>query len=62
VRDPLFTETLQISIVVPDLDAAVRGVTFSYHSTDRDLGVIAELFDRPPGVEHVPDATYPPRA
>lgn len=105
MREPLFAETLQISIVVRDLDAAMRayvarflatngpsvhhvgvgvrsydctiaelagggqdillggeynGVKFSYLSTDRDLGVITEIFDAPPGLEQKPDAIYPP--
>ncbi len=34
-------------------------VSFSYLSTDEDLGVITEIFDWPPGVEQKPDAVYP---
>jgi methylmalonyl-CoA/ethylmalonyl-CoA epimerase len=37
-----------------------NGVAFSYLSTQRDLGVIAEIFDWPEGHEQTPDATYPP--
>ena len=36
-----------------------NGVTFSYLSTDEDLGVITEIFDWPPGLEQKPDAVYP---
>jgi hypothetical protein len=39
-----------------------NGVTFAYLSTDRDLGVITEIFDWPPGLKQVPDAVYPPEA
>jgi catechol 2,3-dioxygenase-like lactoylglutathione lyase family enzyme len=37
-----------------------NGVTFSYLSTDRDLGMITEIFDWPPGLTQEPDAVYPP--
>jgi methylmalonyl-CoA/ethylmalonyl-CoA epimerase len=37
-----------------------NGVTFSYLSTDEDLGVITEIFDWPPGLVQEPDAVYPP--
>jgi hypothetical protein len=37
-----------------------NGITFAYLSTDRDLGVITEIFDAPPGLEQKPDAVYPP--
>ncbi|HEY7381554.1 MAG TPA: VOC family protein [Gaiella sp.] len=37
-----------------------NGVTFAYLPTDRDLGVITEIFDAPPGLEQTPDAVYPP--
>ena len=36
-----------------------NGVTFSYLSTDDDLGVVTEIFDWPPGLEQKPDAVYP---
>lgn len=36
-----------------------NGVTFSYLSTDEDLGVITEIFDWPQDVEQKPDAVYP---
>ena len=36
-----------------------NGVSFSYLSTDEDLGVITEIFNWPPGVEQKPDAVYP---
>jgi methylmalonyl-CoA/ethylmalonyl-CoA epimerase len=39
-----------------------RGVTFSYLSTDEDLGVVTELFDWPPGLKQEPDAVYPETA
>ena len=37
-----------------------NGVKFAYLSTDRDLGVITEIFDWPPGHTQEPDAVYPP--
>ena len=37
-----------------------NGVEFAYLSTDRDLGVITEIFDWPPGLTQEPDAVYPP--
>ena len=37
-----------------------NGVKFSYLSTDRDLKVITEIFDWPPGLVQKPDAVYPP--
>ena len=36
-----------------------NGVTFSYLSTDEDLGVITEIFDWPEGHTQEPDAVYP---
>jgi hypothetical protein len=39
-----------------------NGVKFSYLSTDRDLGVITEIFDWPAGLKQEPDAVYPPEA
>jgi methylmalonyl-CoA/ethylmalonyl-CoA epimerase len=37
-----------------------EGNTFNYMSTDRDLGVITEVVDVAPGVEHLPVGVYPP--
>jgi hypothetical protein len=42
------------------LGGTYNGVTFAYLSTDRDLGVVTEIFDRAPGRDQQPDATYPP--
>jgi methylmalonyl-CoA/ethylmalonyl-CoA epimerase len=36
-----------------------NGVNFAYLSTDRDLGVMIEIFAAPPGLEQKPDAVYP---
>ena len=36
-----------------------KGVTFSYLSTDEDLGLITEIFDWPRGHTQEPDAVYP---
>jgi catechol 2,3-dioxygenase-like lactoylglutathione lyase family enzyme len=36
-----------------------EGNTFNYMSTDRDLGVLTEVVDLAPGVEHPPAAVYP---
>jgi methylmalonyl-CoA/ethylmalonyl-CoA epimerase len=44
------------------LGGEYNGVNFSYLSTERDLGVITEIFDAPPGLEQKPDAVYPPPA
>jgi catechol 2,3-dioxygenase-like lactoylglutathione lyase family enzyme len=37
-----------------------NGVSFAYLSTDRDLGVVTEIFDWPEGHTQAPDAVYPP--
>lgn len=37
-----------------------NGVDFAYLSTDRDLGVITEIFNWPAGHTQEPDAVYPP--
>jgi hypothetical protein len=42
------------------LGGEYNGLSFAYLSTDRDLGVITEIFSGAPGVEQKPDATYPP--
>ena len=44
------------------LGGTYNGVTFSYLSTDRDLGVVTEIFDGAPGRDQQPDAVYPPAA
>ena len=36
-----------------------NGISFSYLSTDRDMGVITEIFSGAPGDDQQPDATYP---
>ena len=41
------------------LGGTYNGVTFSYLSTDRDLGVVTEIFDGAPGRDQKPDRTYP---
>jgi hypothetical protein len=64
-----------VGVAVPSYDGAIaamqdrghevifggeyNGVTFAYLSTDRDLGVVTEIFDAPPGLEQKPDAVYP---
>jgi len=35
-----------------------RGISFAYLATDRDLGVITEIFSGAPGEGQQPDATY----
>ncbi|MGE5273116.1 MAG: VOC family protein [Verrucomicrobiota bacterium] len=42
------------------LGGTYNGVTFAYLSTDRDLGVVTEIFDGAPGRDQQPDAVYPP--
>ncbi len=42
------------------LGGEYNGVNFAYLSTDRDLGVITEIFSGPPGENQEPDAVYPP--
>jgi hypothetical protein len=44
------------------LGGEYNNVAFSYLSTDRDLGVITEIFSAPPGLGQKPDAVYPPPA
>ena len=41
------------------LGGTYNGVTFSYLSTDCDLGVVTEIFDGAPGRDQKPDRTYP---
>lgn len=41
------------------LGGTYNGVTFSYLSTDRDLGVVTEIFDGAPGRDQEPDRVYP---
>lgn len=41
------------------LSGEYNGVRFAYLATDRDLGVITEIFAAPPGIEQKPDAIYP---
>jgi hypothetical protein len=40
----------------------LNGVTFTYLSTEGDLGFLGEIFDWPPDVVPRPDAVYPPDA
>jgi len=42
------------------LGGTYNGVTFAYLSTDRDLGIVTEIFDGAPGRDQRPDAVYPP--
>jgi hypothetical protein len=42
------------------LGGAYNGINFAYLSTDRDLGVITEIFSGAPGEDQKPDAVYPP--
>jgi hypothetical protein len=42
------------------LGGTYDGVSFAYLSTDRDLGVVTEIFDGAPGEDQEPDAVYPP--
>ena len=44
------------------LGGEYNGISFSYLSTDRDLGVITEIFSGAPGRDQKPDAIYPPSA
>jgi methylmalonyl-CoA/ethylmalonyl-CoA epimerase len=37
-----------------------NGVSFAYLSTDRDMGLITEIFSAAPGEDQKPDAVYPP--
>jgi catechol 2,3-dioxygenase-like lactoylglutathione lyase family enzyme len=36
-----------------------NGIDFAYLSTDRDMGVITEIFSGAPGEDQRPDSTYP---
>ncbi len=40
----------------------LKGVAYTYPSTERDLGFITEIFDFPADFKLVPDAVYPPPA
>jgi hypothetical protein len=42
------------------LGGTYNGIDFAYLSTDRDLGVITEIFSGAPGEDQQPDAVYPP--
>jgi methylmalonyl-CoA/ethylmalonyl-CoA epimerase len=42
------------------LGGTYKGIHFAYLATDRDLGVVTEIFSGPPGEDQQPDATYPP--
>ena len=42
------------------LGGTYNGVTFAYLATDRDLGIVTEIFDGAPGKDQLPDAVYPP--
>lgn len=42
------------------LGGEYNGVNFAYLSTDRDLGVVTEIFGGAPGEDQEPDAVYPP--
>jgi methylmalonyl-CoA/ethylmalonyl-CoA epimerase len=41
------------------LGGTYNGVNFAYLSTDRDLGVVTEIFDGAPGRDQEPDSVYP---
>jgi hypothetical protein len=41
------------------LGGEYNGISFSYLSTDSDLGVITEVFSGAPGADQEPDAIYP---
>jgi len=41
------------------LGGTYNGVSFAYLSTDRDLGVVTEIFDGAPGRDQEPDSVYP---
>jgi hypothetical protein len=42
------------------LGGEYNGIWFAYLSTDRELGVITEIFSGAPGEDQQPDSTYPP--
>ena len=63
-----------VGVAVPDFDEIVaaqaergngvllggeyKGVRFAYLDTERDLGLVTEIFSDPPGEDQQPDATY----
>ena len=63
-----------VGVAVPDFDETVaeqakrgngvllggdfRGISFAYLATERDIGVITEIFSGAPGEGQQPDATY----
>ena len=66
-----------VGVATPDFDGTIaaqkekgndvlfgghyNGVSFAYLSTERDMGVITEIFSAPPGDDQKPDAVYPPQ-
>ena len=44
------------------LGGEYNGIEFAYLATERDLGVVTEIFDGAPGRDQQPDAVYPPTA
>ena len=41
------------------LGGEYNGIEFAYLATERDLGVVTEIFSGQPGENQQPDATYP---
>jgi catechol 2,3-dioxygenase-like lactoylglutathione lyase family enzyme len=64
-----------VGVAVPDYESTIaelegqghevifggtyNGIDFAYLSTDRDMGVITEIFSGAPGEDQRPDSTYP---
>jgi hypothetical protein len=62
VAAPSFDETIAAQAQRGNgvvLGGEYNGIRFAYLATDRDLGVITEIFSGHPGADQKPDATYP---
>ena len=62
VAAPSFDETVAAQAEKGNgvlLGGEYKGIDFAYLSTDRDLGVITEIFGGTPGADQKPDAVYP---
>ena len=62
VAVPNFDETLAAQAERGNdvvLGGEFSGISFAYLATDRDLGVLTEIFSGMPGADQKPDATYP---
>jgi methylmalonyl-CoA/ethylmalonyl-CoA epimerase len=62
VAAPSFDETVAVQAERGNgvlLGGEYKGIRFAYLATERDLGVVTEIFSGAPGEDQQPDATYP---